>query len=331
MQSQTDLMGIGGSKQILSKLFALTSTTIVVPFTGHMLVRAAGAGASGARAPSGGNATGGGAGEMLVDVVPVVAGDTVTITIGAGGAQQTTLGTAGTAGGDTTVACTGYSAMAKGGGAGQQAASGAVSGGTGGTAGTGGTSKVVRRDGGRGGAITGAGNTNKTTGGGAYNILGLTQTAGTRGGDVSQNDATARGTGGAGIGGRGGDITTSAVAYTTAGGAGGAAADNSTATAGTNYFQEVSTSAPTDMQQSAVALLPFGYFCGASTGANSGNGAGGPSSATLGYAGGKLAGGGAGTAGAGGAGGLAAGGGAGSASGGAGGGGFADITFVRSI
>ncbi len=328
MGNQSDMTNAGSGLQTSAVYFIQSSTTLIVPFTGKMLVRSGAAAGSGARPPSGGNASGGGSGEHALDIVPVIKDDTVTITIGAGGAAVSVLDTVGNSGGDNTVACTGYAMVTKGGGGGQKAASGVVAGGLGGTGGTGGTAKVARFQGGRGGAITVAGTTNKLTGGGGFNLFGLTAQTATRGGDISYNDSTARSTGGGGCRARGGDITTNAVTATYSGGSGGNAADDA-ATLGTNYLGEAQSAAPTGMLTTGVAVLPFNYFSGGSNGAGADGGGG--AGSTNGNAGGKLGGGGAGNAGTGGAGGLGAGGGAATGTTGAGGGGFVYISFVRSV
>jgi hypothetical protein len=326
---QSFMTGEASAFKQYSRLFVRTTTTLTAPFTGKMLLRLAGGGASGARPPAGGNGTGGGSSEHVYDEVDVNAGDTITITPGAGGAQVSTVGANGMDGGDTTVTTSaGYSVTAKGAGGGRQAASGPVAGGLGGTNGAGGTSRAIRIPGEDGGSITGAGNTSKNTGGAAWNVFGLPPGA-LRGGQITQNDATARASSGAGVGGRGGDITTSAATTTYGGGAGGPGADN-TAVGGPNYLGENSTSAPTGLDLSGIAMLPFSYFGGAGS-TNGGDGAGGSAGTAGSSYGGRLAGGGGSQTGVGGAGGWAGGGGAGGGGGGAGGQGFVDVQFVRSL
>lgn len=90
----------------------VTSRTWIAPQDGIVVVRAMGAGGSGAK---GSNATGGYSGSWGLKTVSVKKGDTITVSIGAGGAAMSTVNSNGNAGGNTTVTINGVTYIAYGG------------------------------------------------------------------------------------------------------------------------------------------------------------------------------------------------------------------------
>ena len=338
--TQSALTGVSQGMQTAPRNWVVRSTVLVAPFDGKMRILAHAAGGSGAKAPAGGNATGGGSGEKAYDIVLVKAGDTFTIAVGAGGLGVSVVGTVGNPGGDLTITGpNGYALVLKGGGPGQQAASGPVAGGASGTGGTGGSPVVARTPGSRGGLISGAIATNKKTGGAGVNLNNLMPTTGTRGGDIGSNTFTAQCTGGGGTGGHGGDLMTDFATYPSGGGGSGSDAQSESGVGGVNYLGEALAAAPISMILAAAAALPFDVFGGGATNTSGaggvvGNpGGGGGGGLNNGGAGGTMGGGGAGNL-TGGAAGLGAGGGAagsGVGSSGKGGDAFADITFERPL
>jgi hypothetical protein len=219
-----------GSKNlsVIEEVVLTSSQTYTARRTGIADVICIGAGGQGgssgkAAATYGGmvvNATGGGAGGYSRKRIPITAGDTFTVVVGAGGqANGSTLmpdanGVKdGGAGGESTFAhasATANIALDSNGGAGgvgnqTSTASGATyAGGAGGTA----TGGDVNFTGGRGGTITrnntSSGNGMFATGGGAVAILG----GGFNGGDINFTGTSYKhsATGGAGVGGNGGDV-----------------------------------------------------------------------------------------------------------------------------
>lgn len=173
------------------------SADYVTSVKGKLYVLAVAGGGSGAlNRTTTGAPTGGGAGEIAFDVIPVTPGMTFSATIGAGGVARTqSSGTslqAGADGGNTSVTGpSSYSLTVVGGKGGKAPTSGASTGGDGGTGGTGGTAKARFFPGGNGGPVTNAAS-NTSTGGGAVNFLGLSQSTVTAGSNSN---------GGAGIGG----------------------------------------------------------------------------------------------------------------------------------
>lgn len=199
------------------------------------------------------NLTGGGAGGYSRKRIPITSGDTFTVVVGAGGqASSSKLPaagnlTAGGNGGESTfdhASATANIALDSNGGVGGLAnttgtASGATyAGGAGGTA----TGGDVNFTGGRGGTITRSNSGSNTgcftTGGGAVAIFGQAF----NGGDINytSSGSTSAATGGAGIGGNGGNIAydTGSAASTSATGGGSASGEG-------NGFTSDDTSATT--------------------------------------------------------------------------------------
>ena len=98
------------------------SRTIVAPFAGRVIVRALGAAGSGAR--GGSYATGGNAGTVAIKELRVSSGDSITLTIPAGGAAQSAAATNGNPGGTLTVSAPGWTGSIPGGNGGVQGVSG---------------------------------------------------------------------------------------------------------------------------------------------------------------------------------------------------------------
>lgn len=207
----------GSSAQPLLQFMVKQSRVFTVPATGNYLIYAIGGGGSGGCTTVNGlygKSTGGGAGGLAIKSVYLTAGDSLSITIGAGGAAASTgtqnVAGNGTAGGATTVVGPGVSLTASGGGGGSGVISANVynlSGGQGGNA----TGGDFNFQGGNGGSITVSTATHYTnfyTGGGAVAFYG----GRFNGGNITKNQAngTYAGivymTGGAGVGGNGGDI-----------------------------------------------------------------------------------------------------------------------------
>ena len=203
------------------------SKTFTAPVTGTIKVIVTGGGGQGGflanknATPNSnfGDATGGGGGGYSEKTFAVTAGETFTVTIGAGGSSALAVNDinsnrVGNAGANssfvTASAAVSVNMAANGGGAGQysDATSSAVTtaGGTGGTA-SGGDFNYT---GGAGGSITRVANNSKsamTTGGGGVALYGTTY----RGGNITLGTANESSymvgsTGGAGVGGNGGDI-----------------------------------------------------------------------------------------------------------------------------
>ncbi len=243
-----------GSKNlaVIEEVVITSSQTYTARRTGIADVICIGAGGQGG-ASGHGNAlphrvqvTGGGAGGYSRKRIPITAGDTFTVVIGAGGADASAMPAPstyedGNDGGETTfdhASATANIALDSNGGAGglgnnTSTASGATyAGGAGGTASGG----DVNFTGGRGGTVTRSNNSsnvgNFATGGGAVAMFGT----GYNGGDINftSSGTTVAATGGAGCGGNGGDIafgtSSNALVVATSGGSAGGPADSFTAT-----------------------------------------------------------------------------------------------------
>ena len=89
---------IAGRREVV---YINQSTTIAAPFTGRLIVRAMGAAGSGSRGSN--YATGGNGGTVAIKELRVSSGDSITLTIPAGGAAQSTANTDGNPGGTLTV------------------------------------------------------------------------------------------------------------------------------------------------------------------------------------------------------------------------------------
>lgn len=227
----TAMAGLSGSFQNTIRINA--SGVFVARKTGwHRITLAGGSGRGGlARGTPTARATGAGAGGFCVGMRFLIAGQSYTCVVAAAVANATTAGngaTAGIAGNASSFSGSGVITLTANGGGGGLASNtdGALAGGAGGTA-TGGDINV---QGGDGGAILGTGGQIVATGGGSVGIQGT----GRRGGNVTSTDTVGasqkKASGGAGVGGNGGDINSSVNTAAGGGGAGGAAP---TATTGT--------------------------------------------------------------------------------------------------
>ncbi len=284
------------------RIAAATPLTYRASSKGYLaLLAVAGAGTGGRASGGAGSAvraTGGGAGECAIDIIPILPGDTYTITPGAGGAALAAANsvTNGNAGADTVITGpSGYSLTVKGGQGGLAASTAvALAGGAGGTGGTGGSAKVRRYTGGAGGSISAAVTGAAATGGGAVNVFGGLPDA-CRGGNLTTDVSSA--TGGGGVGGHGGDAAN--------GGGGGSGGDGSAGTGGPSI---VIAGIASDPSLFGITLDGVGSVSNAAGGAGAG---GGPVASGTGGAGGIFGGGGgskvATTTGTGGAGGYGAG------------------------
>lgn len=222
---------LGGKPPIVYREYVLsTSQTWTSPITGTARVVCTGGGGQGAYAATANgfgsgahNSGGGGAGGFSAKTIPIKAGDTFTVVVGAGGNNgnlKPSSDAAGGAGGESTFDdATAISdiALDSNGGAGglfSQGQGTSQAGAAGGTASGG----DVNHTGGAGGQIFRNGSviSNKecVSGGGAVNIHGLSTAP--RGGNVGNSSQDVRGTGngyyitgGGGVGGHGGDFADS--------------------------------------------------------------------------------------------------------------------------
>lgn len=213
------------NRRLIFRRVVTASEVLTLPAGAYDIV-AVGAGGSGGRATgTDPRATGGGGPAWARDWGTFAAPTDVTVTIGARatGVASGTGATAGNTGGTTTVTGIVNAISLTGGQAGQASISSTadLAGGAGGEASGG----KIRANGGRGGNIVSTTGGGAATGGGAVDIFCLGANR-TRGGDtINKTSTTVTSTGGAGVGGRGGD-STAATSYSTAGGgAGGDAKD----------------------------------------------------------------------------------------------------------
>jgi len=225
----TIILGGGGdAAPIPTAQFVIgESKTFTAPKTGRIKVIITGGGGQGAflhntsstLRNNQGDATGGGAGGYSEKTFNVTAGETFTVTIGSGGATTLSMDSinsnrVGNNGGNssfvTVSAAESVNMVANGGGGGQFSASTSsavtTAGGTGGTA-SGGDFNYTGGAGGSISRVADCPNNAVTTGGGAVALYGTAY----RGGNVTITGALGTshkgmGTGGAGIGGQGGDI-----------------------------------------------------------------------------------------------------------------------------
>lgn len=280
----------------IHKTLCFTSRTVTVPFDGYMEIRAMGAGGGGARANSG-YGTGGYSGAWGCKRVAVTKGQSVVVTIGAGGAGKTTSDGAGSAGGSTTVVHNSVTYTAPGG-----------KGGVYNTSRSSPNTIGAEWDFGADSVWPGIYTSSGKTGGAGVDIL------------AQGNNATTSGS----SDGSGGGGTGSASSSSTGGGASPGGKDALGRSAGNppNYW---------DASGGEWGISFYGGSGGGASGVPAGNGGGGNgSNSNVGVPGGH-GGGGGGTgsnSNAGGAGGIGGGGGASGATGGNGGDGFVCLTFI---
>ena len=296
----------------LTQVVIAESKTFTSPITGRVKVIITGGGGQGAFLANknaavesqDGDATGGGAGGYSEKTFAVSVGETFTVTVGAGGA--TTLAAndinssrVGNNGGNTTFvtasAAETVNMAANGGGGGQFSASTSsavtTAGGAGGTA-SGGDFNFT---GGAGGSITrvaGCPNNSAVTGGGATSITGTAY----HGGDVTMTCAVGSqdkiiATGGAGVGGSGGDVlgltSSDAFAYISSGGSAAQSGNTNSGaiTTATNIQAAGAAGAPINtatisgLDAQGESGIAYYYYTNQTFGSNGGIGAGGSGAA----------------------------------------------------
>lgn len=289
------LMGGGGGDYPFVQTF-LTSGMFTAPKGGWYRFTGIGGGGSGAASSAaGGAATGGSAAGLVQKRVWMTAGQTATITVGAGGVQVTVTGgvAQGNDGNDTTIVVGGVTLTAgkgKGGTAGAANKAGAVGG-----AATNGDLNVPGGNSGDADYFAGAWS---ATGGGAVGANGAGFASGKA--TVSAGGFSAR-TGGAGIGGKSGDATaSSADAGSMGAGSGGPSPSNTNAVttiSGPDVLGNTVTNVAGALPTGFFRVGLFGFACGTgggaqgSPGAEGGGGASAPNNAAS--VGGAFAGGGA--------------------------------------
>ena len=101
----------------------ISSGTFTAPSDGVALIRVIGGGGSGGNGNASKRVTGGYSGSWAMKVLRMKKGETLTVSVGAGGAAQTTNGAAGNAGGATSVTYDGVSHSTPGGYGGESASS----------------------------------------------------------------------------------------------------------------------------------------------------------------------------------------------------------------
>lgn len=289
-------LGGGGALRVQAiQQNIFTSTSIVYPKKGILIVRAMSAAGSGARGA--GSATGGYSGAWGLKLLQIAAGTVVTVVVGAGGAIKSVDGN-GNNGGDTTVTINGVTYTLAGG-------LGGVMGGASAPANMSDISALW--DYGARNATPGW-NSNARTGGAGLDVmaLGLGRSGGLGGGGATSDGSNQE---------RGG----------------GAMPNQDTGGGGANalgLFNGTPTAAGIAVDAGANEWgISFYGGGGAANGAGGANGGGGAGGSTLGGDGGNGGGGGGGDTGAGGRGGRAAGGGAGKTQGGKGGDGFVHAKY----
>ncbi len=296
----------------LTQVVIAESKTFTSPITGRIKVIITGGGGQGgflanknaAVESQEGDATGGGAGGYSEKTFAVSVGETFTVTVGAGGAttlapNDVNSSRVGNDGGNssfvTASAAVSVNMAAGGGGGGQfsAATSSAVTtaGGTGGTA-SGGDFNFT---GGAGGSITRVAGCNKNsavTGGGATSITGTAY----HGGDVTMTSAVGSqdkiiATGGAGVGGSGGDVlgltSSDAFAYISSGGSAARSGNtNSGAITTASNIQAtgaagapIGTATISGLDAQGESGIAYYYYTQQTFGSNGGIGAGGSGAA----------------------------------------------------
>lgn len=271
----------------------LSSGTFTAPKDGYYRFTGIGGGGSGAASSAaGGAATGGSAAGLVQKRVYMTAGQTATITVGAGGIAVTVTGglAQGNDGNDTTIVVGGVTYTAgkgKGGTAGAATKTGAVGGAA--------TNGDINVAGGASGDAVFFAAAWSASGGGAVGVTGIGFPSGVA--TVSAGTFSAR-TGGAGIGGKSGDATaSSADTGTPGGGSGGPSASNTNAVAtigGADVIGNTVTNTPGALPTGFFRTGIFGFACGTGAGSQGGAGAdggGGGASPSAGGAGGAFAGG----------------------------------------
>lgn len=253
-----------------------SSDTWTKPSSGTVaLIECWGGGASGGKGTAVGGAGGGGGGGYSYRWILMSSlGATETVTIGAGGAAQTTADTDGNAGGNTTF---GAHLTAYGGGAGgrDNANLNNSGGGGGGQTSAGSTGASTGGDG--GGPVPGAGGANATNADHGVSSGG----GGGRNGGLGGNGFYGGGGGGAGHGGAGLDGLAGGVGhFGGGGGGGGSATGNGGGAGGASTFAGAGGAGATGATAATAGTQPSGGGGGSETG-DSGAGAGGQCTVTV--------------------------------------------------
>jgi hypothetical protein len=210
------------------------TTTFTVPggCTSISAVCVGGGGGGGARDQSDEPGGGGGGGALAYRTFSVTPGESLTVTVGAGG-NGGTGGNDGTAGGTTSISRGGTVLVsAAGGGGGEGDSGGGGAGGSartgdgGGNGGNGGSCNDGNNGAGGGGAGGYSGNGGNGANGGTTNTSGTAGSGGGGGGSGTASDSTSGGGGGVGILGAGANGTAGPAGGNGGGGSGGAAGNN---------------------------------------------------------------------------------------------------------
>lgn len=278
--SFTNLLSGGASAgRILQYRFITTNQTWTAPQAGLLDIFLTGGSPSGGVGYGSSYVGGSGApGVCIKRSIPVLTGDAFIVTLGAGGAAVTrttsgvTAGNVGTA--STVTGPAGLSMTANPGNPGVASLTKPALGGAGGNA----TGGDYNWTGGAGGDVTATSGTTTACamGAGACNVMGFPAST-LRGGSInsSATGTASIATGGAGVGGRGGDCTgASGLVYTSGGGSGGSALDNTAAGAGDspNILGFITSTSPAQFVYSAASVWGIDWFGGG--GASPGPGGG---------------------------------------------------------
>lgn len=276
MATYSQLFGAGGGGAMSSVVqyeYVTTSKTVTALRDGTLDIFISGGSGSGGSLWGNGFLGGAGAGEAATKRgIPVIAGDVVTVVIGAGGASVTRASAgvqAGNPGSPSSVSGPGFAITVNGGAGGTASTTVPLAGGAGGTGGTGGD---VHLAGGAGGDVLAGATGHAIAGGGAVAAI-PTPPARRKGGSVT-GGAQSR-AGGAGVGGVG--FSTNA-AQSSGGGSGGDATAGTAAGIGPNFLGQAISASPTEYIQSfyswGVDVFGGGGYSNNAPGPGGGSGGG---------------------------------------------------------
>ena len=259
----------GGAGSVRQYELRRASDTITVNFDGVADIMLIGGSPSGGAAFNG-FVGGAGAPGVCIKRIKVLAGQQFPFSCGAGGTAVTRASagaTQGNLGGTSTLTGpNGLSMTANSGAPGEAKTTKPALGGAGGTA----TGGDLNLQGGFGGSVLATAVTNAAAGAGACNLKRLDPQTGPRGANINTTGSQSTSPG-AGVGGRGGDITSGDSNVTVGGGYGGPAVDNSE-TRGRNAMGELVAASPSTLVVSMASPWAIDYFGGG----GSGNTAAGP-------------------------------------------------------
>lgn len=276
------LYGKSGAGKVLGMWIAGTSRTVVMPLAGLLDVMVIGGHGGGGGVGGAGFISGASTGEAAFAYgIPVAAGDSAVMSIGAGGAAVTASGTtrvSGNNGGDSQLVVGGRTIIAKAGRGAIASATKPVMGPRGGYGGTGGDLHI---EGGPGGSVIATTSTVAIAGSGAVGIL-QNPPADRAGGDINTTGAGERAAG-AGVGGKGGSILgTGSSGSPSGGGSGGPGIDvlipSSATVGGPNFMGQTQQASPTPLLQYAASQWGLDVFGGGGTSTVSGGPGGGAAS-----------------------------------------------------